>query len=226
MALLSVKNLSVGYDRSPVASGISFDVGEGEFLLIVGENGSGKSTLMKTVLGLMSPVSGEIAFGDGLKSNEIGYLGQQTAVQKDFPASVMEIVLSGCLNRCGRRPFFGKKEKALAKANMEITGVLDLKDRSYRTLSGGQQQRVLLARALCASSRLLFLDEPVTGLDPDAASEMYRTVADLKKRGTAVVMISHDIGPGLELADRILHLGDEVRLMSVQEYAQVYGGRS
>ena len=226
MALLSVKNLSVGYDRTPVASGIFFDEGEGDFLLIVGENGSGKSTLMKTVLGLMSPLSGQIVFAGGLKSNEIGYLGQQTQVQKDFPASVMEIVLSGCLNSCARRPFFGKKEKELAKANMEITGVLDMKDRSYRTLSGGQQQRVLLARALCASSRLLFLDEPVTGLDPDAASEMYRTLGNLRKLGTAVVMISHDIGPGLDLADRILRLGDEAMLMTVQEYADIYGGRS
>ena len=151
MAYLTVQDLKLGYDARVIAEGIGFTVNPGDYLCIVGENGSGKTTLMKTLLRLREPAGGRILTGDGLKTNEIGYLPQQTVVQKDFPASVREIVLSGCQGRCGMRPFYNKAEKSLAEENMERMGISDLAGRCYRELSGGQQQRVLLARALCAT---------------------------------------------------------------------------
>ena len=173
MAQLTCQKLCVGYDGRPVLQGLDFEAFAGDYLCIVGENGSGKSTLMKTILGLQTPISGSILTGDGLRKNEIGYLPQQTQVQKDFPASVREIVLSGCQGRCGSRSFYNKEEKQLAADAMEKMQITPLAKRCYRTLSGGQQQRVLLARALCATRKMLFLDEPVSGLDPKVTAEMY-----------------------------------------------------
>lgn len=158
MALIECKNVVLGYDNKIVLDNLSFEVNKGDYLCIIGENGSGKSTLMKTILGLKSPLGGEISFGDGLKKNEIGYLPQQTVVQRDFPASVREIVLSGCLNKCGLKPFYSKENKKLAEKNMERMNITALSKRCYRELSGGQQQRVLLARALCATEKILLLD--------------------------------------------------------------------
>ena len=111
MSLIIVKNLVLGYESRAIAAGLDFSVESGDYLCIVGENGSGKTTLMKTLLGLSEPVSGTIEIGDGVRRSEIGYLPQQTVVQRDFPASVREIVLSGCQGRLGRLPFYGKREK-------------------------------------------------------------------------------------------------------------------
>ena len=208
MAQLTCQNLCAGYDGRPVLQGLTFELLAGDYLCIVGENGSGKSTLMKTILGLQAPISGRILTGDGLRKNEIGYLPQQTVVQKDFPASVREIVLSGCQGRCGSRPFYNKEEKKLAVDAMEKMQITRLARRCYRELSGGQQQRVLLARALCAAGELLILDEPVTGLDPAAAQELYRTLEYLNKQeGIAIVAVTHDIRSALRYADHILHAG-------------------
>lgn len=201
------KNIALGYENHIVSQNISFSVAQGEYLCVVGENGAGKSTLMKAILGLHPPVSGQLSFGDGLKPNEIGYLPQQTSLQRDFPASVQEVVLSGCLNRCGLRPFYNRAERELAHSRMERLGILPLRNRCYRELSGGQQQRVLLARALCATRRLLLLDEPVSGLDPAATADMYAIIRRLNREdGITVVMISHDISSAVREADHILHL--------------------
>ena len=211
MAQLTCQNLCVGYDGKPVLQDLSFQVFAGDYLCIVGENGSGKSTLMKTILGLQPPISGRILTGDGLRKNEIGYLPQQTVVQKDFPASVREIVLSGCQGRCGSRPFYNREEKKLAADAMEKMQVAPLAKRCYRTLSGGQQQRVLLARALCATQKMLLLDEPVSGLDPKVTAEMYALIQKLNyEDGITVVMISHDLNAALQYASHILHIGDAV----------------
>ena len=163
MSQINCNNLSVGYDGKAILKNINFSVDEGDYLCIVGENGSGKTTLMKTILGLQQPVAGNIIYGDGLKKNEIGYLPQQTFVQKDFPASVREIILSGCQNRCGMRPFYNKVQKQTAKNMMEKFEISNLSGRCYRELSGGQQQRVLLARALCATEKILLLTSGSTG---------------------------------------------------------------
>ena len=173
MAQLTCQMLCAGYDGRPVLQDLSFELLAGDYLCIVGENGSGKSTLMKTILGLQAPISGRILTGDGLRKNEIGYLPQQTVVQKDFPASVREIVLSGCQGRCGSHPFYNKEEKKLAAEAMDKMQITRLARRCYRELSGGQQQRVLLARALCTTQKMLLLDEPVSGLDPKVTAEMY-----------------------------------------------------
>ena len=211
MAQLTCQKLCVGYDGKSVLQDLNFEVFAGDYLCIVGENGSGKSTLMKTILGLQTPISGRILTGDGLRKNEIGYLPQQTVVQKDFPASVREIVLSGCQGRCGGRPFYNREEKKLAVDAMEKMQVASLTKRCYRTLSGGQQQRVLLARALCATQKMLLLDEPVSGLDPKVTAEMYALIQKLNyEDGITVVMISHDLNAALQYASHILHIGDSV----------------
>ncbi|MDY5677676.1 MAG: ABC transporter ATP-binding protein [Eubacteriales bacterium] len=216
MAYLTVKNLSVGYENRVVAENIDFIVNKGDYLCIVGENGSGKSTLMKTLLGLKSPTSGEIVFGDGLKRNEIGYLPQQTAVQRDFPASVYEVVLSGCVGKNGWRPFYSGADKALAKENIEKMGITELANRCYRELSGGQQQRVLLARALCATKKILLLDEPVAGLDPRVTVEMYHTIAQLNTDGVTIIMISHDIA-AVKYSSHVLHIGHRPLFFGTRE---------
>lgn len=225
MSLLTVKNLAVGYESRAVAEGINFKVDAGDYLCIVGENGSGKTTLMKTLLGLEPAVGGSIEVGDGLRKNEIGYLPQQTVVQKDFPASVREIVLSGCQGRMGLRPFYRKEERELAEENMKRMDIMDLADRSYRDLSGGQQQRVLLARALCATRKILLLDEPVSGLDPKVASEMYSLIAELNKEGVTIIMISHDIAEALHFASHILHVGDNIFFGTKEEYLKSEEGK-
>ena len=211
MAQLTCQNLCVGYDGKPVLQDLSFQVFAGDYLCVVGENGSGKSTLMKTILGLQPPISGRILTGDGLRKNEIGYLPQQTMVQKDFPASVREIVLSGCQGRCGSRPFYNKEEKQLALDAMDKMQITQLAKRCYRELSGGQQQRGLLARALCATRKMLLLDEPVSGLDPKVTAEMYALIEKLNcEDGITVIMISHDIAAAVQYASHILHIGDTV----------------
>jgi len=214
MPQLICEKLALGYDGKTVLSNLSFSVNTGDYLCIIGENGSGKSTLMKTILKLRPPVSGQITTGDGLMSNEIGYMPQQTVVQKDFPASVKEVVLSGCLNRRGLRPFYNADEKQMAEDNMEKLGILSLEKKCYRELSGGQQQRTLLARALCATSKILLLDEPASGLDPKASAEMYELIESLNNEGITIIMISHDIGISIKYASHILHVGGQAILFS------------
>ncbi len=206
MALISCKDAVLGYGGHPVVEQLNFQVNSGDYLCIIGENGAGKSTLMRTLLHLQPPLSGSISLGDGLRPSEIGYLPQQTPVQRDFPASVREIVQSGCLNGCGLRPFYNRAEKRRAEESMERLGIASLAQRCYRELSGGQQQRVLLARALCATRRMILLDEPVAGLDPRASQEMYALVRGLNRDGIAVVMVSHDMDAALHDASHILHV--------------------
>ena len=218
MSQLIVKNLCLGYDGVAFSRNINFQVNRGDYLCIVGENGSGKSTLVKTLVGLTPPVSGEIIRSDGLAPSEIGYLPQQTPVQKDFPASVGEIVLSGCLASSGFRPFYTAAQKALAMSNMERLGVADKKNHCYRDLSGGQQQRVLLARALCATQKMLLLDEPVSGLDPAATAEMYQIIKDLNEEDhTTIIMVSHDIESAVKYASHILHMGSTLQFFGSKE---------
>ncbi len=225
MPLLQVKDLSLGYDGQAIVEGVNFEVCSGDYLFIVGENGSGKTTLMKTLLHLQTPLSGCILPGEGLMENEIGYLPQQTLIQKDFPASVEEIVLSGCQGRLGLRPFYRPVEKSLANENMRRMGIEHLRKKCFRQLSGGQKQRVLLARALCATRKILLLDEPVSGLDPKGASEMYDLIENLQKSGIAVIMISHDIPAALRYGTHILHIGEHLFFGTKEEYLKSEEGR-
>lgn len=218
MAQISCKKLSVGYGSNVLVKNLSFSVNKGDYLYILGDNGSGKTTLMQTLLHLIKPISGSITTGDGLLSDEIGYLPQQTEAQKDFPASVREIVLSGNQSRCGKRPFYNKEEKQLAKDNMKKMGIYELRKRCYRELSGGQQQRVLLARALCATQKMLLLDEPVTGLDPKVSVEMYELIEELHKEGITIIMISHDMEAAVKYATHILHIGKDTFFGTKEEY--------
>ena len=227
MALLSCQDLSLGYEGKIILEHISFEVNPGDYLCIVGENGSGKSTLMKTILGLRHPLKGRIATGEGLRQNEIGYLPQQTVVQRDFPASVWEIVLSGCQGRKGFRPFYSAEDKAMARRNIQRMGLESLTRRCYRDLSGGQQQRVLLARALCATGKLLLLDEPVSGLDPKVTAEMYRLIQNLNRQeGITVIMISHDLGAAIQYASHILHIGSRIYFGPKNDYVRSTIGSS
>ena len=217
MSQIFCKNLIVGYEGQVVRDNINFVVNKGDYLCIVGENGSGKSTLMKTLLSLQKPMGGEIVFGDGLLPNEIGYLPQQSTVKRDFPATNFEIVLSGNLSHSSF--FYSKEDKANALDAMKRLHIEQFKDRCFRELSGGQQQRVLLARALCATKKVLLLDEPVSGLDPKVTAEMYALVKELnEKDNITIIMISHDLNDALKYATHILHIGSEVFFGTKNEY--------
>lgn len=210
MRQLTCKNLNIGYHDGLVAENINFHIDEGDYMCILGENGSGKTTLMKTILGLTPPIAGEIIFENGLISREIGYMPQQTELQKDFPASVREIVMSGCLNKSSRSPFYTKEQKKTAESNMKKLGIEHLSSKCYRDLSGGQKQRVLLARALCAASKMLLLDEPVASLDPSATEELYDCIKALNRDGMTIVMITHDLNAAQLYANKTLNIGKEI----------------
>ncbi len=209
--LITCEHVDFGYDNQDAVVDVNMEVEAGDYLCIVGENGSGKSTLMKGLLGLLKPTAGTLKVADELKKTGIGYLPQQTAAQRDFPATVREVVLSGCLSRMGSLPFYTKSQKDLADRNLEKLGISPLRSHCYRELSGGQQQRVLIARALCATSSLLILDEPITGLDPMAIQEFYQMIRRLNREdGVAILMVSHDLRNAVEEANKILHLQKQV----------------
>lgn len=210
MALITCKEVKMGYEGKIILDNVNFTVNQGDYLCIIGENGSGKSTLMKGLLKLKSALGGKIGYGEGLVANQIGYLPQQTDIQRNFPASVYEVVLSGRLNQLGWRPFFNNKDKKVVLEKMEWMGIKHLKGQSFQELSGGQQQRVLLARALCATQKLLILDEPVAGLDPVVTAEMYDLIKTInEKHDITVIMISHDIEAAVKYASHILQLGNK-----------------
>lgn len=219
MPLIQCENLTMSYENRNAVENVSFSIEPGDYLCIVGENGSGKSTLLKGLLGLMRPKNGKILFGDGLTQTSIGYLPQQTVVQRDFPASVQEVVISGYLHQKGFGPFYKPSQRTAANAAMEKLNITSLRKKSYRALSGGQQQRVLLARALCATDKLLLLDEPVTGLDPVVTSDLYALLKQLNQEGVAIVMVSHDINCSIHNARKILHMNTGVLFFgSVEAY--------
>ena len=206
MAQLTCKNLTLGYDNRAIQEDLNFSIDAGDYLCIVGENGSGKSTLMKTLLHLQPPISGSIEPGDGLKKNEIGYLPQQTLVQRDFPASVREIVLSGCQSRCGWRPFYNKEEKMVAQRAMEKMMIQDLADQCYRELSGGQQQRIGIARALAAEPQVMLFDEPTSALDPEWIGGVLDVMKEIAADGMTMIVVSHEMRFVKNVASRILFL--------------------
>ncbi|WP_250277190.1 metal ABC transporter ATP-binding protein [[Clostridium] colinum] len=220
MALITTQNLSFAYDGKIAVQDLNFSVESGDYFCIVGENGAGKSTLIKGLLQLKSPSKGKIIMGDDLKADEIGYLPQQTQIQRDFPADVFEIVLSGCLNKLKWRPFYGKAEKNLAEEKLEQLGITHLKNRCYRELSGGQQQRVLLARALCATKKILLLDEPSAGLDPIVTEDLYDLIYKInKEQNLTIIMVSHDIQNVLKYSNKVLHLETKQLFFgTVEEY--------
>ena len=225
--LIVCRDVSLGYEGQSVLTHLDLTIRTGDYLCIVGDNGSGKSTLLRGLLGLLPPQSGQILRSPELQRGAIGYLPQQTRAQRDFPATVYEGVLSGCLNQRKNRFFYSAAQKSQALMNMGKLGVLELKDQCYRDLSGGQQQRVLLARALCAASSLLILDEPITGLDPAAAQDLYKTLAYLnEKEHMAVVMVTHDLKAALKSARTVLHIGrSSVFSGTVAEYLASPQGR-
>ncbi len=217
MNLIKATDITLSFDNVIISQNINFQVNEGDYLCIVGENGAGKSTLMKTLLGLLKLKSGDIQYNN-LDKKQIGYLPQQTLIQKDFPASVMEVTLSGCLNKLGKSPFYSKEHKILANENLKKLGISDLRNKSYQTLSGGQKQRVLLARALCATDKLLVLDEPITGLDAKTTNDFYELIQKLNSQDNmTIIMISHDMKQATTYASHILHLAKEPLFFGTKE---------
>ena len=225
--VLACEDVTLGYEHKPLLEHLTLTVRAGDYLCIVGENGSGKSTLMKGLLGLIKPTGGVLTLADELRRSGIGYLPQQTPAQKDFPATVQEVVISGCLGKRGNRPFYSMEERKLAAVNMEKLGITDLKKSCYRDLSGGQKQRTLIARALCATDKLLILDEPITGLDPASTQDFYAVIRHLNRdEKVAVLMVSHDIGNIVTQANKILQLKQTVQFYgTVDEYKKSEFGR-
>lgn len=227
MPLIKVKELVIGYDQKLLTKPLNFEINSGDYICIIGENGAGKSTLVKTLLGLNNKLSGEIVLNQALKVKEIGYLPQQSMIQREFPASVLEVVLSGYLNQCGLRPFYNKKERKGAIENLEKLGIKQLKETCYRELSGGQQQRVLLARALCATQKLILLDEPTAGLDPIATKELYALTKRINQEmDITVIMVTHDVKVVPEVATHVLYLEqDTVFFGTLNEFNEIYQGQ-
>lgn len=225
-ALIRCEHVDFGYENHDAVIDVSMEINPGDYLCILGENGSGKSTLMKGILGLLKPTAGTLVVDEELRRTGIGYLPQQTAAQRDFPATVYEVVRSGCLSHLGRRPFFSQADKALAMENMEKLGIAGLSRKCYRELSGGQQQRVLIARALCATKKLLILDEPITGLDPSAIQELYALIRKLNREDkVTILMVSHDVQNVVHQANKILHLQQRVLFYgSVKDYVKSRAG--
>lgn len=225
--IIKCEHTDFGYENHDAVIDLNLEIYPGDYLCVVGENGSGKSTLIKGMLGLLKPTGGTLTVADELKRGGIGYLPQQTAAQKDFPATVQEVVLSGTLSRRGNRPFYSMAERKLAAHNLERLGMEHLKNKCYRELSGGQQQRVLIARALCATEQLLILDEPITGLDPSAIQDFYHLIKKLNKEdGITIIMVSHDIGNVISQANKILHLHRRVVFCGTAEaYRQSVAGK-
>lgn len=227
MALITLKDVTIAFEGVSAVEGASFSVERGDYLVMIGENGSGKSTLIRAMLGLVHPERGSVSYGDGLRKNQIGYLPQQTAAQRDFPASVEEVVLSGCANRIGKFHFFYQKRHIeMAREKMALLDILPLRQKSYRTLSGGQQQRTLLARALCATDSILLLDEPVTGLDPTTTDELYALIRRLNREcGVAIVMVSHDLRGAMQDANKVLVVDRGVSFYGTSdEYRKICAG--
>ncbi|MBQ7713949.1 MAG: metal ABC transporter ATP-binding protein [Oscillospiraceae bacterium] len=224
--LLACHDVSLGYEHRPLLEHLDFAVREGDYVAVLGENGSGKSTLLKSLLGLTPPLAGRIDRA-AQRAGRLGYLPQQTPAQRDFPATVEEVVLSGFLNRSGLHLTYSSAEKSAALMHMGKLGILELRQRCYRELSGGQQQRVLLCRALCAASGLLILDEPATGLDPAASQDLYKTLRYLHDReGMAILMVTHDLDAALREAKTILHIGQNRWFCgTVEEYLKDESGR-
>ena len=225
-ALIRCEHVDFGYENHDAVIDVSMEINPGDYLCILGENGSGKSTLMKGILGLLKPTAGTLVVDEELRRTGIGYLPQQTAAQRDFPATVYEVVRSGCLSHLGRRPFFSRADKALAMENMKKLGIAGLSRKCYRELSGGQQQRVLIARALCATKKLLILDEPITGLDPSAIQELYALIRKLNREDkVTILMVSHDVQNVVHQANKILHLQQRVLFYgSVKDYVKSRAG--
>lgn len=225
--LIKCENVSFSYEGRIALEKVNFEVEEGDYICVLGENGAGKSTLIKGLLKLLKPAEGKIEFADGFSSKFIGYLPQQQSVKKDFPASVWEVVLSGNANALNGLPFFNIKHKKRTLDCLEKLGISEIKDKSFRELSGGQQQRVLLARALCATKKLLILDEPASGLDPVATNELYSLIKKINSEdGITVIMVSHDIECAKKYAKQILHLASkQVFFGDVKDYAETKVGK-
>lgn len=217
MSLIELRNLTLGYDNHIVLKDINMNIDEGDFICIVGPNGSGKSTLVKGILGLIRPISGKVIY-NGLKQNFIGYMPQETLVDKNFPASVFEIVLSGTLNNIN---FYTKREKDIALSNMKLLDIEKLKNKNFCDLSGGERQKVLLARSLCATSKLLILDEPSNNLDSKSKKDLYNAIKELNKNSITIIMITHDLDHDNLIGNKILSLReDEIFFGTTKEFVR------
>lgn len=225
MKYITIKDLSIGYDAHPVLENINLEIDSGDYICVIGENGAGKSTFLKTILNLIKPLKGSFEYAEGVNQSDFSYLPQQNDIQKDFPATVAEIVISGFNGKMKLRPFYNKQEKETAKALMEKVGIYDLRNKSFRDLSGGQKQRTLLARALCADGKIIVLDEPNSGLDPVASEDLYNSIGALNAEGISIVMVTHDLNGALKYANKILHLGKEAYFASKEEYIESETGK-
>jgi len=193
---LAVRNLWSGYDGKPVLEAVNFQIDRGDMVGIIGPNGSGKSTLIKTVLGLVKPMRGEVSIlgGDGAPERElVGYTPQTELVDWDFPVTVADVALMGRYSGRGLFRRTTKEDREAADAALELVKMIDLRNRLIGELSGGQRRRVLLARAMAHDPKLLLLDEPMAGLDATAQHQLLDLLDELREKGATVVLSTHDL---------------------------------
>lgn len=216
-SLINIKNLSINYGDCSIINNLSFDINEGDFLCIVGPNGSGKSTLIKAIIGEVKYSSGSIIFSPSIKQNAIGYLPQNNKINESFPATVTEIIATGCLNR---HHFMNKEMKQKITQTIKTLHIASIKDKEFSELSGGQRQKVLLARALCATSKLLILDEASNNLDYNSKISFYKMLKKLNETDNlTIVMVTHDLDHNNLLGNKILSLDrDQPFFGSTKEY--------
>jgi len=216
---IAARNVTIGYGHGNVIKSANFEIEKQDFVCIVGTNGAGKSTLIKAMLGLMRPKSGKILFGEGVNHRAIGYLPQEKNAAPNFPATVIEVVLSGALGRLGARAFYRKQDVGEAERALKRLGILALKDAGFSDFSGGQKQKVLLARALVATSEVLILDEPSNNLDPKSRKEFYEILKELNQSGLTIIMITHDLDAEDLIGNKIISISEsKVECLPTEEY--------
>lgn len=193
-ALISFRDVALGYDGVPVLEGLTLDIHSGDFLALLGPNGCGKSTILKAIVGIIDPLRGSISRHIGNRPVRFGYVPQRETIEMVFPLTVFEVALMGTYGRVGPGRPVMRAERDKVLSCLDDVGMADLQRKPFPTLSGGQRQRVLIARALAAEPDLLLLDEPLNGIDLQAAQIILNLIARLhRERGLTTVMVIHHL---------------------------------
>ena len=235
MEVISVKNLTVSYQKKPAIKSINLKITEGSIVGIIGPNGAGKSTLIKAILGLLPYDTGEVKiFGKNLDESrkKISYIPQREQFDWDFPINVEDVVMMGRYSHLGMFSFPGKKDKEIVQEKIQKVGMQDFRTRQIRNLSGGQQQRIFLARALAQESDIYLMDEPFVGVDAKTERTIFDLMNELKQQNKTILVVHHDLGKVTEYFDKLILInqtliayGDTDLVFNKELISKTYGGR-